>query len=236
MSSAQLAAFHQTEAHAVQLPYLILGIFVLAWAALTALTPFPRVAVVREPKVPGQSLAANLGSLFSRPRYLFGVVAQFFYVGAQVGVWSYLIRYAQRETGAGERTAADYLFISLVAFTAASITPVCSGEAGGAQHLCRVEREVEALAGIEPRIAHCLVAIVEHAVQDPVGAAGALGDVVAGQLDMNAARMRSGRPVSLEEAFDLIDDIVEPSSLVAVGRREPIAVHRVGDPERSGVG
>jgi FHS family L-fucose permease-like MFS transporter len=85
---------------------------------ITAVTPFPKVAVAREPKAPGQNLMGDLARLFARRRYLFGVVAQFFYVGAQVGVWSYLIRYAQRETGAGERTAAGYLFISLVAFTA----------------------------------------------------------------------------------------------------------------------
>jgi FHS family L-fucose permease-like MFS transporter len=117
MSPAQLIAFHQAEAHAVQLPYLVIGIFVLAWAAVTAVTPFPRVAVAREAKLPGQNLAGDLARLFGRRRYLFGVVAQFFYVGAQVGVWSFLIRYAQRETGAPERTAADYLFVSLVAFT-----------------------------------------------------------------------------------------------------------------------
>jgi FHS family L-fucose permease-like MFS transporter len=45
------------------------------------------------------------------------VVAQFFYVGAQVGVWSYLIRYAEGTIpGTADRTAADYLLISLVLF------------------------------------------------------------------------------------------------------------------------
>jgi FHS family L-fucose permease-like MFS transporter len=48
---------------------------------------------------------------------VFGVVAQFFYVGAQVGVWSFMIRYAQQEIpGMGEKTAATYLTWSLVAF------------------------------------------------------------------------------------------------------------------------
>ena len=39
------------------------------------------------------------------------------------------------------------------------------------------EREVEALAAVEPRVAHRLVAVVELGVEDLVGAAEALGDV-----------------------------------------------------------
>ena len=56
--------------------------------------------------------------LFARPQFLFGVVAQFFYVGAQVGLWSYTIRYAQANAGMGERGGADALFVSLVLFAA----------------------------------------------------------------------------------------------------------------------
>jgi FHS family L-fucose permease-like MFS transporter len=45
---------------------------------------------------------------------VFGVAAQFFYVGAQVGVWSYMIRYAQHEVpGMGEKAAAAVLIASL---------------------------------------------------------------------------------------------------------------------------
>ncbi|MGH1558651.1 hypothetical protein ACRAWD_15110 [Caulobacter segnis] len=61
--------------------------------------------------------------LFARPRFLFGVLAQFFYVGAQVGVWSYMIRYAQDQVpGMGEKTAAAYLSWSLVGFMAGRFT------------------------------------------------------------------------------------------------------------------
>jgi FHS family L-fucose permease-like MFS transporter len=55
--------------------------------------------------------------LLARRRFLFGVAAQFFYVGAQVGIWSFMIRYAQAEVpGMGEKAAAGYLTASLVAF------------------------------------------------------------------------------------------------------------------------
>lgn len=51
------------------------------------------------------------------PRVLAGVVAQFFYIGAQVGIWSFLIRYSEVAVpGTNERTGADYLTASLVLF------------------------------------------------------------------------------------------------------------------------
>jgi FHS family L-fucose permease-like MFS transporter len=48
-----------------------------------------------------------------------GVLAQFFYVGAQVGVWSFLIRYVETVLpGTPATTAAGYLTASLIAFMA----------------------------------------------------------------------------------------------------------------------
>jgi FHS family L-fucose permease-like MFS transporter len=48
---------------------------------------------------------------------MFGVTAQFFYVGAQVCLWSYTIRYGQQALpGTGEKDLASYLLISLVLF------------------------------------------------------------------------------------------------------------------------
>lgn len=38
---------------------------------------------------------ARFGELLRNRLFVFSVVAQFFYVGAQVGIWSYLIRYLQ---------------------------------------------------------------------------------------------------------------------------------------------
>ena len=110
------AAYYAAEATAVQAPYLLIGLFVLAWALLVLLVPFPRVAGVEAAREEGPGSARDFAALFRNRRYLLGVVAQFFYVGAQVGVWSYMIRYAQDSLAVGERTAADYLTWSIVAF------------------------------------------------------------------------------------------------------------------------
>jgi FHS family L-fucose permease-like MFS transporter len=118
MPPAAVTHFYATEARAVQGPYLLLGGVVLLWALLILMVKFPPIV---EPEAadatPGKK-AGFLG-LLRRPRLLFGVLAQFFYVGAQVGLWSFTIRYAQHAVpGMGEKVAADYLTYSLIAFIA----------------------------------------------------------------------------------------------------------------------
>lgn len=118
MSPDALAHWRAGEAAAVQLPYLSIGLGVLAWAILIRLTPFPAIATRRDVEE-GVGALDDFRALLGTPRILAGVVAQFFYVGAQVGVWSFLIRYAEVAVpGTPERTAAGYLTISLVVFMA----------------------------------------------------------------------------------------------------------------------
>ena len=64
----------------------------------------------------GSSLGATLRRLASNKRYVFGVIAQFFYVGAQVGVWSYTIRIVMQEMGVMEAEASNIFLVSIVAF------------------------------------------------------------------------------------------------------------------------
>jgi MFS transporter, FHS family, L-fucose permease len=114
MSPAALDAYYRAEVLAVKGPYIVIGIFVLLWGLLVLLTRFPAAATE---KGEGVGTLGDYGSLFGNGRYLFGVAAQFFYVGAQVGIWSYLIRYAQVEVpGTPEKTAANLLMFSLVLF------------------------------------------------------------------------------------------------------------------------
>lgn len=80
------------QAAAVRLPYLLIAATTLGWAVLILLTRFPAVATRGEPMAEREQ--GGFADLIRRPRYLAGVAAQFFYVGAQVGVWSFLIRYA----------------------------------------------------------------------------------------------------------------------------------------------
>lgn len=66
----------------------------------------------------GESLSATFRRLVGNKKYLFGVIAQFFYVGAQIGAWSFTIRIAMQELGITEAAGATiYLFI-IIGFSA----------------------------------------------------------------------------------------------------------------------
>ena len=118
MGAAQLEQFYQTESQAVQGPYLLLGVTVLVWALLVAATKFPAIAT-QSVKDAGAGSWRDYRELLGRRVFLLGVLAQFFYVGAQVCIWSFLIRYGQEAVpGTGEKTLANYLLLSLVIFMA----------------------------------------------------------------------------------------------------------------------
>ena len=73
--------------------------------------------------IPMDALHFNKGSFFYQMRevlshrnYLWGVIAQFFYVGAQICVWSYTIRYAMQELHILEASASDIYIAGMFAF------------------------------------------------------------------------------------------------------------------------
>ncbi|MGZ3305912.1 MAG: L-fucose:H+ symporter permease, partial [Asticcacaulis sp.] len=100
------------ETKAVQHPYLIIGCVIVLWAVLVGISKFPTAASTDTHEVTGKTK----DSLLRHKHFLMGVVAQFFYVGAQVGIWSFTIRYAQAEIGITDKAAADYVFAALVVF------------------------------------------------------------------------------------------------------------------------
>src|SRR3954452_6866963 len=98
------------------------------------------------------------------------------------------------------------------------------------EHLGDEEGQLERLPGVQPRVAGRLVPAVEVLVADLHRPAEALGDVLTGQLDVDAARPRPQRPVHVEEAEDLVDDPVEVPGLVPGRGLVGVAVHRVALP------
>lgn len=115
MSLAERHAYLMQEAAAVQWPYLVIGLVVIGWAVIILLTRFPDTSVA--PQEHGAARHGTLARLLRSGRFMAAVAAQFFYVGAQVGVWSYLIRYVQATVpGTLARSAANFLTASLVCF------------------------------------------------------------------------------------------------------------------------
>jgi FHS family L-fucose permease-like MFS transporter len=114
MTPAQLQAYQIAEASTVKMPYLVIAGLFLFVAALIYLAHLPEV---REETEPDGNATSGLRGLLPYKHLLIGVVAQFFYVGAQVGVASFVIRFAQYSLpGIPEKHAADFLKLHLLGF------------------------------------------------------------------------------------------------------------------------
>ncbi len=111
--SHRYQAYLRFETLRVVRPYMILGAVALLFAFLIWRTRFP---VLKDDAAGEESHAGTLGRLLKNRHLLFSIGAQFFYVGAQVGTWSYFIQYVQQYTGAPEKIAGYFLTGTLVMF------------------------------------------------------------------------------------------------------------------------
>lgn len=108
-----LNAYLQSEADTVKIPYLIIAVVVILVTIGFLLTKLPDVK---------ESASADAHAGFSlkvlrHPHVMWAVIAQFFYVGAQVGVGSFFIRFSKEVMDLGEKPA-SYLWgsIAMVGF------------------------------------------------------------------------------------------------------------------------
>lgn len=97
-------------------PYMVIGAVILFWAFLIWRVKFPAETETASVKKTAGNGHGHFSELFKYPHFIKGVVAQFFYVGAQVGTWSFLIQYVKDYMNKPEKEAGIYLFISLAAF------------------------------------------------------------------------------------------------------------------------
>ncbi len=106
MSAGQLAAYLQSEANTVKVPYMIMGGAVIILILLFVFTHLPNVKE-DDSAVGSHSPGTDFSIRVLKHRHLaWAVVAQFFYVGAQVGVGSFFIRYSKFVAAVGEKDAA----------------------------------------------------------------------------------------------------------------------------------
>lgn len=113
MAADALAEIQSRELTAVSGTYLIIGCVLLALLLIIAMVKMPKEKDTSE----SGGIAATFRTLWHNRRYRYGVIAQFFYVGVQTGVWSFTIRLAMAELGILERDASMIFLYSIVAFT-----------------------------------------------------------------------------------------------------------------------
>ncbi len=112
MDAAQLAALTARDLAVVRVPYI--GI------ALVIAVVFAAIAIAQMPSHGEEDRSLNvgptLGRLVHNKQYVGGVVAQFFYVGAQIMCWTFIIHYGTMELGLSEVAAQGYNMIAMVVF------------------------------------------------------------------------------------------------------------------------
>lgn len=111
MSEIDKLAYLNSEAASVKTPYLLLGIFLLAIAILFLVNKFPELK-----EEEGTAEEGSLSSAIKNKHLVWAVIAQFFYVGAQVCVTSFFIRAAITGGGVDEKTAGYYLSVYGILF------------------------------------------------------------------------------------------------------------------------
>lgn len=112
MSAEQLQTIQAEELTAVMGPYVAIAL-ILAVLWIT-------IAKVKMPAASDAGPEFNVIATFKRlarnSNYTWGVAAQFFYVGAQIGVWSFTIRYVMQTLDINEEAAASYYMAALILF------------------------------------------------------------------------------------------------------------------------
>ena len=89
----ELTGIQGMELNAVTMAYVILGVFMAVLLLAILFTKMPRLKEGGQPL----DLAGTFKRLIKNKNYVWSVVAQFFYVGAQISVWSFVIRYVMQQ-------------------------------------------------------------------------------------------------------------------------------------------
>ncbi|AVF47787.1 L-fucose:H+ symporter permease [Elizabethkingia anophelis] len=110
LSPQELSAYIAQEAASVKGPYLVLGIIIVIVMLLFVFTKLPDI------KHEDDGDKSKISHAWRHKHLRWAVVAQFFYVGAQVCVLSFFIRFVVVSAGITEKNAAFYSGLAGLAF------------------------------------------------------------------------------------------------------------------------
>jgi FHS family L-fucose permease-like MFS transporter len=120
LSDEQFEAVKQHDLSVLIQPYVYIGLFIIVLILLIWLTKMPKISGTSSKK----PLKESLSELLHMKNYREGVIAQFFYIGAHVMCWTFIIQYGTRvfvSEGMDERAAEilsqQYNIAALVLFT-----------------------------------------------------------------------------------------------------------------------
>ncbi|MDR1023142.1 MAG: L-fucose:H+ symporter permease [Prevotellaceae bacterium] len=109
-----LADIQQADLDIVSGPYLMLGAVVFAFFLIFAISKLPRTAA--RDVAQRSSTGAIAKRLLKNKLYTRSVIAQAFYVGVQIMVWTFIIQYAENELYMSKATAQGYNMVAMGMF------------------------------------------------------------------------------------------------------------------------
>lgn len=116
MDAAELSVMQAHELSAITQTYMGIGVVLIA--ILVAML-FAKMPVTQAAEGVQLGMKESFLRLKANRRYLFGVLAQFAYVGAQTCCWSFTIRLAMHDLGYGEKDAAFVFLMAMICFCSA---------------------------------------------------------------------------------------------------------------------
>jgi len=116
MAPAEIEAYRAAVISTVKLPYLVIAAIFLSVAVLISFSRLPEPGAKENSAT--RLTTREFREIFRCGHLVKGVAAQFFYVGAQVGVASFIIRFAQYiSPGLPQKSAARSLMVHLFGFS-----------------------------------------------------------------------------------------------------------------------
>ncbi|MGB5319462.1 L-fucose:H+ symporter permease [Eudoraea sp.] len=110
LSETAKATIKTSDLLVIRNPYVALGFFVLLMLILIAMVKMPE-----NKETDGPSMSESIRRIFKKERFYGGVLAQLFYVGAQIMCWTYIYQYAEN-LGISNQEAVNYAYVALGIF------------------------------------------------------------------------------------------------------------------------
>ena len=113
LTSKELAAIRENDLEIISIPYIALGVLVLIIMGIIIFTKMPKTSEKDK-----MSLSESFHKLFANKNYKQGVIAQAFYVGAQIMCWTYVYQYVDNinDTLGLELTATYFNVTAMIIF------------------------------------------------------------------------------------------------------------------------
>ena len=111
LSSPAKEAVKTADLELIRNPYVALGIFVFLLLVLITFVKMPEDPKNQETS----SMWVSIKRIYKKEHFVGGVIAQIFYVGAQIMCWTYIYQYAEN-LGINNQKAVNYAYAALVIF------------------------------------------------------------------------------------------------------------------------